>query len=132
MTHQGKNDWWMILAVAAGIAASLSAGLYWVGGPALVVLMLCIYPQTYRMGADAVEIRAGLVKRSIPYEEISFVGPCSGGVSLALALDGVSIQYDSGLEVRISPADPMAFMADLAKHTPHLSRRGQDCSVLFA
>ena len=131
MTHYGKSDWGLILAVAAGVAVSLTAGLYWVGGPALLVLMLCLYPQKYRTAARGLVVETGLIRRFIPYDAITFVAPCTG-VSSALAMDGVSIRYGARSELRIAPADAAAFIADLAAHAPHLSRRDRGWTVLFA
>ena len=131
MTHYGKSDWWLILAVAAGVAVTLTAGLYWVGGPALLVLMLCLYPQTYRTAAGGLIIQTGLIRRFIPYDAITMVAPCTG-VSTALAVDGVSIRYGARSEVRIAPADAAGFIADVAAHAPHLNRRERGWTVLFA
>jgi hypothetical protein len=36
----------------------------------------------------------------------------------------VRIQYGLASELRIAPEDPCVFLADIAKHTPHLIKRG--------
>jgi len=124
MIHANRNDWWLVAVFALGISASLGAGLYWIGGPALVLFVLCVYPQKYETTDRGLFIRATLFHRLIPYAAITQAEPCSGGRGLALALDGVSIRYGLSNELRISPADPDAFLADLAAHSPHLKRRG--------
>jgi hypothetical protein len=124
MVHKSRNDWWLVAAFAFGVSASLGAGLYWIGGPALVLFVLCVYPHRYETTANGLLIRATLFRRLIPYGAITQAEPCTGGKSLALALDGVAIRYGLGSELRISPADPNAFLADLASRAPHLKRQG--------
>ena len=124
MTHGNRNDWWLVAAFALGIAASLGAGLYWIGGPSLLLFVLCVYPQKYQTTDRGLLIRATLFRRLIPYGAITQAEPCTGGRSLSLAMDGVAIRYGLRSELRISPSDPDAFLSDLAAHTPHLKRRG--------
>jgi hypothetical protein len=124
MSHKSRNDWWLVAAFAMGVSASLGAGLYWIGGPSLVLFVLCVYPHKYETTGEGLLIRATLFRRLIPYGAITQAEPCTGGRSLALALNGVAIRYGLGHELRISPADPDAFLADLASHAPHLKRRG--------
>jgi hypothetical protein len=116
MTHQGKMDWWIAAAIALAIIVLLLGVNYWIAGPVLLVLLICAYPQTYRTTREGLLIRGGLWRRSIPYEAITFVGPISD--------DRVRIQYGLASELRIAPEDPRAFLADIAKHTPHLIKRG--------
>ena len=125
MTHQNRNDWWLVAAFALGVSASLGAGLYWIGGPCLLLFVLCVYPQKYVITERGLWIRATLFRRYIPYAVITHAELCTGGRSLALALDGVSIRYGLKNELRISPANRDAFLADLEAHAPHLKRRGQ-------
>src|SRR5579872_3565176 len=125
MIHPNRNDWWLVAAFALAIAASLGVGLYWIGVPSLMLFVLCIYPQKYETTDHGLFIRAPLFRRLIPYGAITKAEPCTGGRSLALALDAVSIRYGLKNELRISPADRDAFLADLAAHAPHLKRRGQ-------
>jgi hypothetical protein len=132
MAHKGRNDLWLTAVFAVTIAAVLAAGNYWIGGPMLLIFALCVYPQTYETTPEGLRIRAGLVRRWIPYDAITFVGPCGGGRNLALALDGVSIQYGPHSEVRIAPADAAAFVADVARRAPHLVRRGHNLVTVLA
>ena len=126
MSYKGRNDLWFIAAFALATAALLFVGNYWVGGPLLLVFALCVLPQTYVLAADGVHIRAGLVRRFIPYNVITFVGPCGGGRNLALTLDGVCLRYGLNSEIRIAPADAEGFMTDVANRSPHLVKRGHD------
>lgn len=129
MTYKGRNDRWLIAVFALSTAASLFAGNYWIGGPLLLVFALCLLPQTYELAADGVDIRAGLVRRFIPYNVITFVGPCGGGRNLALTTDGVCLRYGLKSEVRIAPADAAGFMAAVASRSPHLVKRGHDLAL---
>lgn len=124
MIHPNRNDWWIVAAFALGIAAALGAGLYWIGVPSLALFVLCVYPQKYEITDRGLFIRTTLYRRFIPYAAITKAEPCSGGRGLSLAMDGVSIRYGLRNELRISPADPDKFLADLAAHAPHLKRRG--------
>ena len=74
-TYKGRNDLWFIASFALATAALLFTGNYWIGGPLLLVFTLCVLPQTYQVASDGVHIRAGLVRRYIPYNVITFVGP---------------------------------------------------------
>lgn len=126
MIYKGRNDRWFVAVFALATAALLFAGKYWIGGPMLPIFALCVWPQRFETVGDGVRIRAGLVHRFIPFEVITFVGPCAGGRNLALTLDGVCIRYGLNSEVRIAPADADAFVADVAKRSPHLVKRGHD------
>ncbi len=132
MTYKGRNDLWFIAAFALATAALLFTGNYWVGAPLFLVFALCVIPQTYLLEADGVYIRAGLVRRYIPYGVITFVGPCGGGRNLALTLDGVCLRYGLNSEIRIAPADAPAFIADVAARSPHLVKRGADLVLTLA
>jgi hypothetical protein len=79
-----------------------------------------------------VHVRAGLVRRYIPYNVITFVGPCGGGQNLALTLDGVCLRYGLNSEIRIAPADAPGFIADVASRTPHLVKRGTNLVLTLA
>jgi hypothetical protein len=132
MTYKGRNDLWFIAAFALATAALLWTGNYWVGGPLLVVFALCMLPQRYEVASGGVHIRAGLVRRFIPYNVITFVGPCGGGRNLALTLDGVCLRYGLNSEIRIAPAQADAFIADVANRSPHLTKRGQSLVLSMA
>ena len=125
MTHDAKYDWWILAAIALGLVVLLVSGDYWITGPILLVLVLCAYPQSYVTTATALVVRAGLAHRSIPYQAITSVG-------LTGADDAIEIQYGLNSRLRIAPADPALFLRDLARRTPHLTRRGQRLTAAFA
>ena len=106
----------MAAAIAFAIMVLLLGVNYWIAGPVLLVLLICAYPHSYKTTREGLLICGGLWRRSIPYKAITFVGP--------VADDRVRIQYGLASELRIEPADPRVFLADIANHTPHLIRRG--------
>ena len=124
MTHQAKIDWWMAAAIALAVIVLLLGVNYWIAGPVLLVLLICAYPHSYKTSREGLLIRGGLWRRSIPYEAITFVAPISD--------DRVRIQYGISSELRIEPEDPRVFVADIAKHTPHLIKRGYKLVLVFA
>ena len=133
MTHQAKIDWWSVAAIALAIIVLLLGVNYWIAGPVLLVLLICAYPQSYKTTREGLLIRGGLWRRSIPYEAITFVGPVSDDRgNLVLSADRVRIQYGLASELRIEPADPRVFLSDIAKHTPHLIKRGYKLVPAFA
>jgi Bacterial PH domain len=132
MTYKSRNDRWLVAAFFLSVAASLGAGQYWIGVPMLVLFVLCVYPQKYETTDRGLLIRATLFRRLIPYGVITQAEPCTGGKSLALAIDGVAIRYGLGSELRISPADPDALLADLAARAPHLKRRGHGLVLVLS
>lgn len=132
MTYRGHNDLWMVAAFAVSMGALFWTGNYWMAAPFAVVFVLWLLPQSYCVAADGVYVSAGLVRRFIPYNVITFVGPCSGGGNLALAMDGVCLKYGLNSEIRIAPEDADAFISDVANRAPHLVKRGQDLVLALA
>jgi hypothetical protein len=126
MVYKGRYDLWFVAVFALATAALLFAGKYYIGGPMLPVFALCLWPQRFETAGDGLRIRAGLVHQYIPFEVITFVGPCTGGRNLAMTMDGVCIRYGLNSEVRIAPTDADAFIKDVASRSPHLVKRGQD------
>jgi hypothetical protein len=125
MTHDAKYDWRIVAAIALDLMVFLIGRDYWITLPVLLVLAICAYPQTYVTTATGLIVRAGLVRRSIPYQAITSVG-------VADSTGEVEIQYGLRSELRIAPVDPAGFLGDLAKRTPHLTRRGRKLTAAFA
>ena len=132
MTFKGRNEPWAVAAMVLTTAALLGAESYWIALPLAAVLILWLWPQRYSTGEDGIEIHAGLAHRFIPYDAISFVGPCTGGRNIALAIHGVSIRYGLDSEIRIAPENQAAFLAAVAKHAPHLVQRGRSLVLVAA
>ncbi len=132
MHHKAKIDWWIVAAVTVGVMVPAAQGQYLVALLPLLILLSCCAPQSYDTEAEGLLIRAGLVRRFIPYRSITFIGPGSGAYSLALSVDQVRIQYGPASEIAIAPADPARFLADIESHAAHLRRCGRNLSALFA
>ncbi len=133
MIHKAKIDWWIAAALVLGILAPLAGGKLWITIPLFLAVGICGYPQYYRTAEKGLEIRSGLIRRTIPYQAITFVGPSEeGSFSFALSLDRVSVRYGAHAGVLIAPADYRAFLADMASRATHLTRRGQDLVLAFA
>lgn len=132
MTYQSKVDVYILTAILLALFVFL-LGDYWIAGPILLILLLCAYPQSYETTNRGLVIRTALTKVLIPYTAISYVGPAAEERgSFSLTPDGVRIRYGLASEVLLSPANPRDFLADMAKRTPHLIRRGQRLVALFA
>ena len=132
MTYKSKVDVYILAAITLAVFVFL-LGDYWIAGPILLVLALCAYPQSYETTAKGLVVRSALTRVLIPYEIISYVGPASEERSVfSLTPEGVRIRYGLASEILISPANPRAFFADMAKRTPHLIKRGQKLVAAFA
>ncbi len=122
----------MVAAVVIPVAALFWAGNYWMAVPFALAFALWLLPQSYYVAADGVYVRAGLVQRFVPYNVITFVGPCSGGCNLALAMDGVCVRYGLNSEIRIAPEQADAFISAVGTRSPHLVKRGHDLVLALA
>ncbi|MGD0497680.1 MAG: PH domain-containing protein [Bryobacteraceae bacterium] len=127
MTHQAKIDWWIVAALGLGVLAPFAGFRFWITIPLFLAVGICGYPQRYETTKDGLVIHAGLMRRTIPYEAITFIGPSEeGSFRFALSLDRVSIRYGAHAGVLIAPADYRAFLSDMADRVPQLTRRGHD------
>ncbi len=125
MTHNSKVDVYILAAIVLGVIV-FAMGDYWIAGPVLLVLFLCAYPQSYITTPYGLVIRRALARNVIPYSAISFIGPISDEErGFILSGDQIRIEYGPSAEVLIEPADRDAFLRDIARHVPHLIRRGR-------
>lgn len=131
MTHKAKIDWWIAAALALGIFAPLVGGNLSITIPLFLAVGICGYPQSYQTAEESLIVRAGLIRRVIPYNAITFVGPSNEG-GFRFAFDRVSVRYGAHGHVVISPADCRAFLDDMATRATHLTRRGQDLVAAYA
>jgi len=132
MLHNAKIDWWIAIAVTVGVMVPAWQGQYWAAALPLLILLGCCAPQSYETTSEGLVIRAGLMRRFIPYRSITFIGPGSGPYSLGLSLDQVKIRYGRASEIGIAPADPARFLADIESRAAHLCRRGRNLVPVFA
>ena len=133
MRHRAKIDWWIAVAVMVAIVVPAAEGQYLVAALPLLILLSCCLPQSYQTTSEGLLIRAGLVRRLIPYQGITFIGRGNDGrYSLALSSDQVKIHFGPASELAIAPADPEAFFADMQARAPHLRRYGRNLVLAFA
>jgi len=133
MRYRGKVDWWIGLGLLIGILAPIVIAvaikllaIYAVtAGTCILVFGFC-FPQSYETTETDLVVRAGLRRIRIPYSQITTVKPSTdSGSALALSLDRVLIEYQSGA-IMIAPENRIAFIADVQAHVARLSSRGQD------
>ena len=106
MIHTGKFDWWSVGAIGFGVLVVLAGCNYWIAGPVLLVLALCAWPQSYVTTSAGLLVRAGLMRRLIPYQNITVVEPADA--------DTVKVRYGRNSLV-LAPEDPDAFFRDLTR-----------------
>lgn len=136
MTYKAKVDWWIALAILAGIAlpamSAMTQHMPSLAAPSLILplfMLVFVYPQKYEASGDSLRIRSGLMTRTIPWRSITRVSASEEpGISLVLSTDRVVIEYAGG-KVLIAPADQARFFDDVASHCPQLSQRGMDLTI---
>jgi hypothetical protein len=127
MTHDAKFEWWILAAIGLGLVVILAGGNHWIAGSVLPILLIRAYPQRYVTTPDGLLIRAGLANRLIPYRAITYIGEdMEEPAPLALSAETVKIECGPNCEIWLAPEDPSTFFQDMARHTPHLRRRGQE------
>ena len=132
MTYRAKIDWWIVTALGLGVLGPFCGFKLWLTIPLFLAVGICGYPQHYKMGDRGLVIYAGLLRRTIPYEAIQFVGPSGeSGFGLTLSLERIRVQYGRGAHTLIAPRDHDAFLADIAGRAPQLKRRGRDLVLAF-
>ena len=126
MTHDAKFEWWILAAIGFGLVVMLAGGNPWIAGSVLPVLLIRVYPQRYVTTKDGLLIRAGLAHRLIPYPAITYIGEdAEEGATAPLTAETVKIECGPNCEIWLAPQDPSTFFQDMARHPPHLRRRGQ-------
>src|ERR1044071_5986445 len=111
MTHKSKLEVWHYAAIAYTLAVLLLGGNPWIGVPVLICLLYMAYPQRYVTAPDALRVKAGLVRWTIPYCAITWLGPQGNRIAIRVGRDS---------ELVLTPENPAAFVADVTKHAPHL------------
>ena len=115
----------VVFGLVAPIVMATISRSYWLYGMAIPIWVIVFgfcFPQSYETTADALVIRAGISKRTIPYSSITAIRPSSDSWSaLALSLDRVQVEYASG-GLLIAPKDQAAFLTDLASRALQLCK----------
>ena len=128
MTYPSKVDSWIGIVLALVPAGLLLEAIFLrsllVGVLAafvLVVYALVAFPTNYELSPDALKVRSGVIRTSIPYQEIHQVRVSRSWLSApALSLDRLQITYGSSRTTLVSPRDQAAFLQDLSAHVPGL------------
>lgn len=129
MTYSSKVDVWIaVLLAAVPVGLTIEAIFFrslLVGIVAIFVLVLyglLIFPMSYELGPDALMVRSGIIRTSIPYREIRHVRPSQSWLSApALSFDRIEIAYGNSRTLLISPRERAGFLQDLSAHVPGLS-----------
>jgi hypothetical protein len=111
MTHKSKLEVWLVVAIVYVVAVLALGGNRWIGVPVLICLAVMPYPHRYVTAPDALGVSQGLVRWTIPYRAITFVRAAGPRVAIQVANDP---------ELLLTPDDPAAFLADVARHAPHV------------
>jgi hypothetical protein len=111
MTHKSKLEVWLVIAIVYVVAVLALGGNRWIGVPVLICLGVMAYPHRYVTAPDALRVSLGLVRWTIPYRAITFARAAGSRVAIRVGRDP---------ELLLAPNDPAAFLADVAKHAPHL------------
>lgn len=127
LRFQSKIDAWLavVLVAAAGVTfwGSVQTGEWFSTAVMTGVFALVVFPMHYELQADALVVRAGLIRYRRPYADITAAKPNRSPFSApAMSLDRLLISSKKGLGVNISPAKREAFIAALAERAPHLVR----------
>lgn len=138
MIYKAKIDWWIGASILAGLAIPTALVVFlriWNYGAlplciALLVFGWCI-PQSYEAGEKALIIHSGFYfRRDIPYDTITALRHSTDSRSaMALSLDRIEIEYTKG-KLLIAPKEQEAFMEELSRKAPQLSRKGFDLVAL--
>jgi hypothetical protein len=114
MTYTSRIDWCVVASILLTVAAVGMGASYWIGGPVLLVLLLCAYPKSYKTAAASLVVRDALSWREIPYAVVTYA---------AKERWGVRIRFGLASEMVIVPANAEGLLADVEAHAPHLVRR---------
>jgi hypothetical protein len=124
MKYKARVDWMVRVSMLVGIVGPAFIAIMqswpWMSLASLVAaagVFGVSYPQSYETKPDALIIKSGLTTRLITYDRIKGVKPTND--------KRLDINYGIG-SVLIAPLDLAAFTNDMARHCPHLSRRGNE------
>jgi PH (Pleckstrin Homology) domain-containing protein len=132
MTYPSKVDGWVGAVLALVPAALLLEGIFLrstllgtIAFSALIVYALVVFPTNYTIGPDALIVRSGVIRSSIPYQDIRTIRASGSWLSAsALSLDRLEIAYGNSRTL-ISPRDQAGFLRELSTRVPGLQIQSQ-------
>jgi hypothetical protein len=136
-----KFDWWIVAVLIGGAFASLvlpqiapQTGPYHHPAPGWVklavwllwiVVLACMLPQYYDVGADGLLIRQGWRRAVIPYADLVELQATTDSRSAAVfSMDRMLVSTRDSHTYIIAPADQGGFLDAVAQRCPQLQRRG--------
>lgn len=127
MTYPSKVDGWVGAALVLIPAALLLEAIFLrsalvgtIAFSVLIVYALVVFPTNYTIGPDALIVRSGVIRSSIPYQEIQAIRASGSWLSSpALSLDRLEIAYGNSRTL-ISPRDRAGFLRELSTRVPGL------------
>lgn len=86
-----------------------------------LLYFLLVFPVTYRLLPEALEVRSGVIHWRVPYAQMRSIRPTRSMLAApALSVDRLEILYGASGRVLISPSDRQSFLADLHARAPLL------------
>ena len=73
MRHKAKIDLWFAIAIVFAVVVPVAQEHYWIALPPVLILVTCCCPQSYETTTQGLMVRAGFVRRLIPYGAITFI-----------------------------------------------------------
>jgi hypothetical protein len=126
--YKSKIDAWLAVVLIAAMAISAYAALsiffsgpasaWWIalltGGVGLGLPLAILLSTRYTLGTDALVVRCGPFKWSVPMTQITGITPTSSSLSSpALSLDRLRIDYGRHKFLIISPRDKKGFLRQI-------------------
>ncbi|MBI4559030.1 MAG: PH domain-containing protein [Candidatus Hydrogenedentes bacterium] len=112
---------------AAPVSLAFRLGMSALSAVSTALLLWVLYGTRYTLTDQAIVIRAGPFRWTVPQESITEIYPTHNPLSSpACSLDRLYIRYrKSRFGVMVSPKDKAAFLADVVARSPGLKLEGQ-------
>lgn len=127
MRFPSKVDWWLVLALGAGLGAGVVSASAsgepraWLLLVSIGALVGWILLQTdYRLTDTMLEVRCAFYRTQVPVDTIQVLRASRNPLSApALSLDRIDVQHQRG-HVLVSPQDRAGFVAAVRQRAPHV------------
>lgn len=126
--YRSKIDFWALPLLAVvplipAVAALLTHApvAYLSFSIVFLLYVLLVFPVSYRLLPEALEVRSGVLHWRIPYAQMRSIRPARSVLAApALSFDRLDLRYGANGQALISPNDRQSFLADLHARAPHL------------